>query len=100
VWTSKISQTLDHQSAYTSCYETPNTHTVEDFWVCVYSEMMHLTLKRLEAPGSLEVRWGWGSGLPLGTGVGRRCGMWNSLRMDRGGVGNGIWSVKNKFKIK
>jgi hypothetical protein len=39
-----------------------HTHTVEDFWVCVHSEMMHITLKRLEAPGSLEVRWdrGWG----------------------------------------
>jgi hypothetical protein len=24
--------------------------------------MMHLTLKRLEAPGSLEVRWGGGGG--------------------------------------
>jgi hypothetical protein len=35
-----------------------NTHTVEDFQVCVHSEMMHLTLKRVEALGSLEVRWG------------------------------------------
>jgi hypothetical protein len=24
--------------------------------------MMHLILKRLEAPGSLKVRWGWGGG--------------------------------------
>ena len=36
----------------------PNTHRVEDCWVCVHLEMMHLTLKRLEVPGSLEVRWG------------------------------------------
>jgi hypothetical protein len=28
--------------------------------ICVHSEMMHLTLKRLEAPKSLEVRWGGG----------------------------------------
>jgi hypothetical protein len=28
--------------------------------------------------------------------VERRCGMWNSQMVDRG---NGIWSVKNKFKI-
>ena len=35
-------------------------HTVEDFQVSVHSEMMYLTLKRLEAPGSLEARWGWG----------------------------------------
>jgi hypothetical protein len=34
----------------------PNTYVVEDFQVCVHSDMMHLTLKRLEAPGSLEVR--------------------------------------------
>jgi hypothetical protein len=30
--------------------------------------MKHLTLKRLEAPGSLEVRWG-GRGHPYGDGV-------------------------------
>jgi hypothetical protein len=34
----------------------PPTHIVEDFQVCVHSEMMYLTLKRLEAPGNLEVR--------------------------------------------
>jgi hypothetical protein len=40
--------------------------------------MMQPTLKRLEVPGSLEVRWGGGNcWLP---------------------TGNGIWSVKNKFK--
>jgi hypothetical protein len=33
--------------------------------------MMHLTLKRLEAPGSLEVRWGGG---------------WEDPREDRGGT--------------
>jgi hypothetical protein len=32
----------------------------------VHSEMMHLTLKRQEAPGSLEVSWG-----------GRRGRMWS-----------------------
>jgi hypothetical protein len=48
--------------------------------------MMYLTLRRLEAPGSLEVRWGWGW-----------CGMWSRQRVD-GGWGNRIWSVKNKFK--
>jgi hypothetical protein len=40
----------------------PNTHTAEDFQVWVQSEKMHLTLKRLEAPGSLEVWWGRGIG--------------------------------------
>jgi hypothetical protein len=42
------------------------THTAEDFQVCVHSEMMHLTLKRLDAPGSLEVKWGVGLGHPHG----------------------------------
>jgi hypothetical protein len=72
----------------------PNTHTGEDLWACVLSEMMDLNLKRLEAPGSLEVRWGWGWGHSYGDrGVGRRYGTWNSWRMDGGG--NKIWSVKN-----
>jgi hypothetical protein len=48
------------QTAYTSWYEAPNAHRVEGFQVCVHSEMKHPILKRLEAPGSLEVRWGWG----------------------------------------
>jgi hypothetical protein len=42
--------------ANTSQYEAPNTHTVEDFWVSVPSEMMHLTFKRLEVPDSLEYK--------------------------------------------
>jgi hypothetical protein len=52
--------------------------TVEDFWVCVHSEMIHLTLKRLEALGSLEVRWSGGcveAFMWRHGGVGRRCGM-------------------------
>jgi hypothetical protein len=56
--------------------------------------MMHLTLKRLEAPGSLEVRWGGGWGIHVDTGVmGRRCGMWSIWSVDRG-LGNGIWRIK------
>jgi len=36
-------------------------YTAEDYRVWVQSEKMHLTLERLEAPGSLEVWWGgWG----------------------------------------
>jgi hypothetical protein len=69
--------------------------TVEDFRVCVQSEMMHLTLKRLEAPGSLEVRWGEGWRHPHEDG--RRCEMESSQKVD-GGEENGIWSVKNKLK--
>jgi hypothetical protein len=54
---------------------------------------MHLTLKRLEVPGSREV-W-WGEGLeehPPGNG-GKTYGMWNSQRMDQG---EKIWTVKKK----
>ena len=52
-----------NQTAYSSWYEAPNIHTVEDFQICVHSEMMNLTLKRLEAPENLGVRLGgreWG----------------------------------------
>jgi hypothetical protein len=37
--------------------------------------MKHLTLKRLEAPESLEVRWGGGWEHPRGDGVGWREGV-------------------------
>jgi hypothetical protein len=71
--------------------------TVEDFQVCVHSEMICLTLKRLEAPGSLEVRWsgggGWGHPYRY-RGVVRRYGMWNTRRGWTKGR-NKIWSVKN-----
>jgi hypothetical protein len=50
--------------------------------------MMHLTLKRLKAPGSLDVRWGGWWGHPRGDGVRRRYGMWNSWRVD------GEWELK------
>ena len=53
-------------------WEAPNTHTLEDFWLCVYSEIINIALKRL------EVRWGrgwvypsgdrrWGGGMECGT---------------------------------
>jgi hypothetical protein len=68
----------------------PPTH-IEDCWVWDQSEKMHLTLKRLEVPGSLEV-W-WGVGVRVGTsswrqGVGRGYRIWNSWRGQ-----NKIWSV-------
>jgi hypothetical protein len=49
--------------------------------------MMHLTLKKLDAPGSLEIRQGGAWGPPCGDRVGRRYGMWNA--------GDKIWTVKN-----
>jgi hypothetical protein len=49
------------------------THTVEDFPFCVHSEMMHITLKILEAPGSLEARW-------VGVGTSKwRQGIWEEV---------------------
>jgi hypothetical protein len=63
---------------------------------------MHLTLKRLEVLGSLEVWWvgdvgasTWRQGVGWGRGVGCEA-VTGWMR----GVENGIWSVKNKFKIK
>jgi hypothetical protein len=56
---------------------------------------MLLTLKKLEAPGSLEFWWGWWVGTPSWRqGVGKRYGLWNSdsIYLDV----NKIWSVKNK----
>ena len=51
--------------------------------------MMYLTLKRLEAPGRLEVRWGGGWGHPHGDRG--RYGMWNSRRVDgAGGIKYGV----------
>jgi hypothetical protein len=52
--------------------------------------MMHLNGKRLEAPGSLEVRWGGGWEHPYG----------EQLGGERGGAGDGIWFIKNELQIK
>jgi hypothetical protein len=61
--------------------------------------MMHLILKRLEAPGRLEVRWGRGWDIHMETaewGGGMGCGAVG------GWMGVGGWNMKckNKFKIK
>jgi hypothetical protein len=54
--------------------------------------MMHLTLKRLEAPGSLDVRWDRELEHPReDRGLRRRYGRWNSWRVEGG---NKIWSEK------
>jgi hypothetical protein len=49
--------------------------------------MIHVTLKRLEGTGNLEVRWSWGlGGQPReDKGLSRKYGMWNSQRVDTGG---------------
>jgi hypothetical protein len=51
--------------------------------------MMHLTLKRLEAPRSLKVRWGGDIHVEMGVG---EVGDVDSLRVDGGG--DKIWNVK------
>ena len=55
--------------------------------------MMHLTFKRLEAPGSLEVRWGWGGDIHVETEWGGE-EVWDVEQLEGGwggGAGNGIW---------
>jgi hypothetical protein len=64
--------------------DSPNTHIGEDCRVYVHSEMMHINLQRLEAPGSLEVRWGGGWGHLYGDSkISRRYGIWSNQGMDR-----------------
>jgi hypothetical protein len=55
-----LSDTGSPTRQYTSWYEDLNTHRVEDCWVWVQSEKMHLTLRRLEAPACLDVWLGGG----------------------------------------
>jgi hypothetical protein len=89
---------MDNFASYTSWYEALNTHTVEDFQVYVHSEMMHLTLKRLEASREFRDQMGWRVGTSMWRRdmVGRGCGMW--LEDESGGAWNGIWSIKMNYK--
>ena len=64
--------------------------------------MKHLTLKGLEAPGSLEVRWGGRDrGIHLKKGWGGE-EEWDveQSKDGWGGAGSGIWSIKNELQIK
>jgi hypothetical protein len=58
--------------------------------------MMHLALKKLKAPGCLEIRWGCGvlasTWRQCGWGGGVGCG---AVRGWMGAAGNGVWSAKN-----
>jgi hypothetical protein len=76
----------------------PNMYTVKDFQVCVQSEMIHLTLKRLENPGSLEVRWVVGGGIHMDmVWSGEEVWDMEQLEGEWGGTGNGMWCVKNEL---
>ena len=44
-WGEEWSCRRTKQTAYTSWYETLNTHILEDFWICVHSEMTYTTLR-------------------------------------------------------
>jgi hypothetical protein len=58
-------------------------YTAEDCQVWTQSEKMHLTLLKLEAPGSGEGGRGEGGWEhPHGDSGERRYGMWNSKRVD------------------
>jgi hypothetical protein len=57
--------------------------------------MMHITLKRLEVTGCLELGWGGGWGHPCGDEVGLGGDMgWGADGGWLQGAGNVIWSVK------
>jgi hypothetical protein len=63
--------------------------------------MMYLTLKKLEAPGILEVSWGGDMGIHVEMGWGAE-EVWDVEQLEGGwrGVGNEIWSVKYELQIK
>jgi hypothetical protein len=71
-----------------------NTHTIEDFLVCVHLEMMHLTFKSLEAPGSLEVRRGMSGIIHVETGWGGE-EVWDVEQLD-GRWGCEEWTMECK----
>jgi hypothetical protein len=62
----------------------------------VSQRKMHLTLKRLEAPGSGEVSWNGGGGWVILGDRAKRYKMWNSQRMDQ--EVDEVWTVKTNVK--
>ena len=57
--------------------------------------MMHLTLKRLEVPGSLEVRWGGVRGIHMETGWGRE-EVWDVEQSEGRWGGGREWNIECK----
>jgi hypothetical protein len=62
----------------------------QDCCVCVHFEMMYIILKRLDAPGSLEVRWGGGWGHPHGDRVWRGVMECETFGGSMGGIKYGL----------
>jgi hypothetical protein len=62
---------------------------VEDYRFWVQPEKVHIALKRIEVPGSLEDWLGGGGGGDRQ--VGRRYGMWSSSRVEqKQGIKSGV----------
>jgi hypothetical protein len=78
----------------------PLPNTAENFWVCVHLEMMHSEMMHLTLEFRGQVGWRvWGHPHGDGVGWGGDVGC-EAVGWVDGGPGNGIWSVKNKLKIK
>lgn len=75
-----------NQAAYISWYEALNTYIAEDCRVWVHSEMLYVTLKRLEVPKNGR-DW-WGGGWRVGTSS-WRCGeeLWD---VEQRGIKSGV----------
>ena len=87
------------QTAYTSWYEPPqHTYSRGLPGLCSFIDDAP-NPQETGGPRKFRGQVGWGDGASTWRRVGRRCGMWSSHRVDWG-KGNGIWSVKNKLKIK
>jgi hypothetical protein len=78
---------------HTLAYVRPPTH-IQQRTLCIQSETMDLTLKRLEAPGSPEVWWGGGEWMVWSSswtqGVRWRYVLWSSWRVDRREIKSGV----------
>jgi hypothetical protein len=77
---------LDHQTDSIHQLIGGPQHIYSEEWrICVQSEKMHLTRKRLEAPGSLEVWWGrWGVGVGILMETGRQEEVWDVEQLEGG----------------
>lgn len=68
-------------------------HTVEDFWVCVHSEMIHSNSQENGDHREIRSQVGWGLGYPCGNEV-----RWRGVGCEavRGWMWGGDWNIKCK----